>query len=86
MKVELFDKELEKFIFSLEKSTIAKVLREVELLEYFGEKLSMPHSRKIRDGIFELRIRGKQEIRILYSFRNDEAILLNGFIKKKDKN
>lgn len=55
---------IEKFIEFLEKPTIAKVLRTIDLLEDFGPQLGMPHSKKIEDGLFELRIRGKQEVRI----------------------
>ena len=84
-KVKIFDKNLEKFITSLEKVSIAKVLRTIELLECFGEKLSMPHSRKLTGELFELRIRGQQEVRILYIFHKKEVILLSGFIKKTGK-
>jgi len=62
MKVVFFDSELEKFISSLEKPTIAKVLRTIDLLESFGHLLGMPHSKKVSPHLFELRIRGKQEI------------------------
>lgn len=36
-------KEVELFVASLEKQSIAKVLRTVDLLEHFGNKLGMPH-------------------------------------------
>ncbi len=85
MQIEIFDNDIEKFIKSLEKPVIAKVLRSIELLEYFGSELTMPHSRKIFRDVFELRIRGAQEIRILYIFYKNKIILLNGFIKKKNK-
>ncbi len=55
------------------------------LLEMFGTNLTMPHRRKLQPNLFELRIRGGQEIRIFYSFRNDTAILLHAFIKKTQK-
>jgi len=76
---------VEKFIQSLEKQTIAKVLRTIDLLETFGHKLGMPHSKMISKGLFELRIRGKQEIRIFYSFYKDRIHLLHGFVKKSQK-
>ena len=84
-KVKIFDKNLEKFIKSLEKASVAKVLRTIELLEYFGDKLSMPHSKKLTGELFELRVRGQQEIRVLYVFHKGEVILLSGFIKKTGK-
>ena len=42
----------------------------------------MPHSKHVHQEIFELRIRGKQEVRFLYTFRSDVIIVLHGFIKK----
>jgi len=42
----------------------------------------MPYSKPISRNLFELRIRGKQEIRILYCFFDDKIYLLNAFIKK----
>ena len=82
MIVRFFDYKTEKFIKSLEKETVAKVLRTIDLLETFGNNLDLPHSRKIADRLFELRVRGKQEVRILYTFHKGEAILLGGFLKK----
>ena len=78
-------KDVELFIASLEKQSIAKVLRTIDLLEHFGHRLSMPHSKKIIESLFELRIRGNQEVRIFYTFKRGSAILLHGFIKKSQK-
>ncbi len=85
MKIQIFGESLEKFIKSLEKSTIAKVLRIIDLLEMFGHYLGMPHAKKISDQIFELRVRGKQEVRIFYTFYKNKIVLLHGFIKKSAK-
>ena len=85
MEIHIFDKSLEKFIESLEKLTIAKVLRTIDLLEEFGPKLGLPHSKKVSARLFELRIRGKQEVRIFYTFHQQQIILLYGFIKKSQK-
>ena len=86
MEIRFFNNEIEEFISSLEKSTIAKVLRTFDLLETFGNRLGMPHSKKVDDGLFELRVRGVQEVRFLYTFRKGEiVIVLHGFIKKSQK-
>jgi phage-related protein len=85
MEVRIFDESLEEFIQSLEKPTIAKVLHTIELLEAFGHRLIMPHSKKVAGGIFELRIRGNQEVRIFYAFDKTSAVLLHGFVKKSQK-
>ncbi len=82
MNIKFFDNTLENFIASLEKLTIAKVLRTIDLLEKFGHLLGMPHSKKIGRCLFELRIRGIQKIRIFYTFYDKKIVLLHGFIKK----
>jgi len=85
MEIKILDGSLEEFIESLQKSTIAKVLRTIDLLEEFGPKLGMPHSKKISVYLFELRIRGAQEIRIFYTFHKSQIYLLHGFIKKLER-
>lgn len=85
MDIHFFDDELERFIQGLEKSSIAKILRTLDLLEKFGNKLGMPHSKPLKDGLFELRIRGVQEIRIIYVFHKRSVVLLHGFSKKTQK-
>lgn len=39
----------------------------------------------VGNNLFELRVRGQQEIRIFYTFYDDKAILLHVFIKKTQK-
>src|SRR3989344_7673781 len=85
MEIRIFDSALEKFIQSLEKTTAAKKLRAIDLLELFGPQLGMPHTKKITNRLFELRIRGSQEVRILYTFHKKFIILLYGFVKKSEK-
>ena len=76
------DPSVEKFILSLGMPTAAKTSRTIELLGEFGHRFGMPHSKSIGKGLFELRIRGRQEIRIFYCFHKGTAYLLHGFIKK----
>lgn len=85
MDVQFFNNKIEKFIAGLEKMTIAKVLHTIDLLVKFGSNLGMPHAKKICDGVFELRIRGNQEVRIFYTFHRSNIIVLHGFVKKTQK-
>ncbi|MEX1013550.1 MAG: type II toxin-antitoxin system RelE/ParE family toxin [Candidatus Paceibacterota bacterium] len=85
MNVIILDDSLENFIKSLDKITLAKVIHKIELLEKFGNRLEMPHSKKINKDLFELRISGNLEIRIFFTFYKNKAILLNGFRKKSNK-
>jgi phage-related protein len=85
VEIIFFDPNLEDFIEGLERPTLAKILRTLDLLEQFGNGLGMPHSKKIGQNLFELRIRGKQEIRIFYTFRKNTIVLLSGFVKKSQR-
>jgi len=76
---------VEEFIYKLQKPTIAKVLKTIELLEQFGYQLGMPHAKKIRLDLFELRVRGIQEVRILYTFKDQKIHLIHAFVKKTQK-
>jgi len=82
MVVRKFDNNVELFFASLEKATMAKVLRAIELLEQFGHRLGMPHSKNIERRLFELRVRGMQEVRMFYTFHHGEAVLLHGYVKQ----
>jgi len=77
--------EVAEFIQDLEKPTINKVVRLIDLLERFEHQLMMPHPRRIERNIFELRVRGKQEVRVMYTFQGIEIVLFYGFIKKSQQ-
>lgn len=77
---------VEDFIKKMQKATQAKLFRQLELLAEFGPELSMPHARPMGEGLYELRVRGGQEVRILYVFElEDHIYLLHGFVKKTQK-
>ena len=78
-------KVVKEFIKILEDSTISKISNEIDLLEAHGSFLGMPHSIKITQDLYELRIRGKQEVRIIYGFVKKNIYLLHIFLKKTDK-
>lgn len=75
------------FVDLLDYKTQRKFFFVRSLLEEFGRRLPQPHAKYIGDDIFELRFRGKEgAIRVLYFFfRQDNAILTNGFVKKKNR-
>ena len=77
--------EVKEFINSFDMATAAKIAKAIDLLDIFGPKLNMPHSKKIDRDIYELRICGRKEIRIFYAFICGKVFLLHGFIKKSDK-
>ena len=90
--VEYYEKEdgtfpAEEFILSLGAKMQAKMFRELELLETFGNELREPHSKPLGDGIYEIRAKVASDItRVLYFFVvNKKIILTNGFVKKTQK-
>lgn len=85
MNIRFFDDRLERFIQAFDAPTVAKTLRAIDLLEMFGHELGLPHSKKVTTGIFELRIRGKKDIRIFYAFHKNDAVLLHAFVKKSQR-
>lgn len=45
----------------------------------------MPQAKKLDQNLFELRIKGLLEVRLLYCFYQREAVILHGFKKKSQK-
>ena len=85
MNVTILDSSVVKFIEGLDKSSHAKVSHCFDLLEELGNQIGMPHSKKITEDFYELRISGQVAVRLLYIFQSDEAIMVHGFIKKTQK-
>lgn len=73
------------FIESLEVPLDARVNKMLDLLESRGHELRMPFSKPIEDGIFELRIVGAVQIRLLYFFYNAQAVVVHAFFKKTEQ-
>ena len=61
-----------RFIESLPIRSSARTIKAIELLQVYGHLLAMPHSRGMGQGLFELRIRVEQEIRIFYCLHNQK--------------
>ena len=79
------EKPVEDFFQRQQLSARTKMLHLFELLEVYGSQLGMPHAKQLGSGIFELRIRGKEEIRIFYGFKRKTIYLLHAFKKQTQK-
>ncbi|MBI2066124.1 type II toxin-antitoxin system RelE/ParE family toxin [Candidatus Woesebacteria bacterium] len=79
------EKIVKEFIKNLSGKTMGKVSHNLDLLKIHGPFLGMPYSRRLAKGINELRIRGRQEVRILYTFSKNNIYLLHAFKKKTQK-
>ena len=71
------------FIFKMQPPTRGKLSRLIDMLERFGPELTMPHTKPLGGSLYELRVRGKQEVRVFYVFAKGNTIyLLHAFQKK----
>lgn len=75
------------FINSLSFVQRAKVSRIINYIEEYGLIIAIPHVKKLTSTpLWEIRILGQNNIRILYAtFKNNTIIILHGFIKKSQK-
>lgn len=80
-----YESEVRLFLNSLQASTTAKIARFVGLIIEHGPDLGMPRSRKINNKLYELRIRGTQEVRVFYACFGKTVVMLHGFLKKIQK-
>ena len=85
MRVNVIHKDISKFIENLDDRSHAEVLRALELLEDKGYEIRMPYSKKIMGDIYELRIKSVQNVRIFYTFHQNQIFLLHAIIKQKQK-
>lgn len=73
------------FIEEQDKSSYAKILRYIKLVENGGPFLKPPFMKKIGEELYELRLIGKISIRIIYTIIRGEYYLLHAFKKKTQK-
>jgi len=77
------------FFKKIPKKDVAKILRDIDLLEEFGLSLGMPYIKKMTGtkDIWELRIKqASNNYRIFYfTMKSNQIILLNAFQKKTPK-
>ena len=79
------ERPVAEFIKSQQPQAIAKIVNLIDLLEIHGNLLGMPHTKRLEPNHYELRVRGKEEIRIIYGFIGKTIYLLSGFKKQKQK-
>ncbi len=63
------EKPVDEFIKKQQPQARSKIAHNVRLLRQYGNLLGLPHSKALGEGLYELRIRGKEELRYLFRFR-----------------
>ncbi len=76
---------VKEFISQLETPTRSKIDSYFNLLASQGPWLKPPYAKKLQSGLYELRISGKETVRILYTMVNNEYYLLHVFKKQSQK-
>lgn len=71
-------------VFTLPAGILADYLRLLGIMQEFGADLRMPHSHAMGDGLFELRVKGREGIgRVFYCTHiGREVVILHSFVKK----
>lgn len=62
-----------------------KYIGMIDFLGEYGPFLSSKYTKKIRKDLYELRITSKEQIRVLYTVRKKDILLLHAFKKKTQK-
>ena len=79
------DRPVQSYVRNLDKSTYSKYVRLTDILSNYGPLISMPYSRKLTKNLSELRTKGKNPIRIIYTIIENKYFLLHAFQKKTQK-
>ena len=85
--IQYFSTRVRQDIEELPPGLLARYLRLAELWQEFGANLGMPHTRALRDGLFELRVKSKEGIaRVFYcTVIEHKIVVLHSFVKKTQK-
>lgn len=73
------------FVAVLDYPLDGRVRRMIKLLEALGHELRMPFSKPVENGIFELRVVGAVQIRLLYFFHKGRVVVVHAFFKKTEQ-
>lgn len=76
------EKYVKEFIDKQNPAVKAKFIGMIDFIGQYGPFLSAKYTKKIAKNLFELRITGKEQIRILYAVCRKAVILLHAFKKK----
>ncbi len=78
---------IKKFLDSLLEKQQAKILRIFQYIEQYGLRSIIPHLKKLTGTpLWEIRILGRDNIRVIYVIaRKNVILILHGFIKKSPK-
>ena len=82
-----FNAKVENQILDLPDGLLARYLKLTDMMLVHGSNLGLPHTKSLNNGLFELRLKGKEGIgRVFYCTRVGKTIvMLHSFVKKSQK-
>jgi phage-related protein len=82
-----YSEALQEKIYSFPSGIQARYVHLTDRMVIYGANLGMPHTRAMKDGLFELRLKSKEGIgRVFFcTLVNKRIVMLHSFIKKTDK-
>jgi len=86
-EIKYYSETLQEEIQAFPVGIQARYIHLTERMKIYGANLGMPHTKPMKNGLFELRIKSKEGIaRALYcTLVNKKIIMLHSFIKKTEK-
>jgi phage-related protein len=86
-QITFFNNKVESETMSFPPGILANFLHIAEMIEEFGPALGIPYTKALKDGLFEIRAKGKEGIgRSLFcTVKGKEVIILHSFVKKSQK-
>ena len=86
-EVTYYNEALQDAILAFPAGIQARYLHLTDRMCVYGANLGMPHTKAMKDGLFELRLKSKEGIgRVFYcTLVNKRIVMLHSFIKKTQK-
>ena len=83
-EIVYYSLQVEEEIAGLPDSLFVRYVRYKNSMRVYGPNLKMPHTRAMGNGLFELRLIGKEGIaRVFYcTLANHKIVMLHSFVKK----
>lgn len=82
-KITYYNVSIEEEILALPDTLLARYIRLTEIMQEHGPNIGMPHTKAMGDGLFELRLQGKEGIaRVFFGVIYRNILMLYVIIKK----
>ena len=86
-KITFYSEKVEQETLALPAGILASFLRITGLIQEFGPNLGRPHTAPLRNGLFEIRAKGREGIArsVFCTIKDEEIVVLITLVKKSNK-